>query len=99
LLRIFSAEEGVSYIANGYTNGTDPKKIKDFVHDPVCGKKYTWKEGEDVPFGDTFTHEVWKKVPAAGWCFFATFTAKSACRDGCSFSTGKFSTCCRNPPT
>lgn len=27
----------------------------------VGGKKYSWKEGEDVLFDDTFTHEVWNK--------------------------------------
>ena len=27
----------------------------------VGGKKYAWKEGEDVLFDDTFTHEVWNK--------------------------------------
>ncbi|MFQ5446402.1 MAG: aspartyl/asparaginyl beta-hydroxylase domain-containing protein [Saprospiraceae bacterium] len=27
----------------------------------VGGKKYTWKEGEDVLFDDTYTHEVWNK--------------------------------------
>jgi beta-hydroxylase len=27
----------------------------------VGGQKYSWKEGEDVLFDDTFTHEVWNK--------------------------------------
>ena len=29
----------------------------------VGGKKYNWKEGEDVLFDDTYLHEVWNKSP------------------------------------
>ncbi len=30
-------------------------------HITVGGKKYSWKEGEDVLFDDTYIHEVWNK--------------------------------------
>ncbi|RME04148.1 MAG: aspartyl/asparaginyl beta-hydroxylase domain-containing protein [Bacteroidetes bacterium] len=29
----------------------------------VGGEKYSWKEGEDVLFDDTYMHEVWNKSP------------------------------------
>lgn len=36
-----------------------PKEGECYIIDG--GEKYSWKEGEDVLFDDTFTHEVWNK--------------------------------------